>query len=89
LTSAGKPKEARDAAAKAAGYMPTAQAYFSLGILDYGLSDKTAALADFRKAIELDGTVRQRFMAPADGAKDGGRLRAILEDREFVRQVVQ
>jgi len=74
LTSAGKPKEAREAAAKATRYMPTAQAYFSLGILDYGLGDKTTAVADFRKAIELDGTLRQR-------------LRTILDDSEFVRQV--
>ena len=76
LTSAGKPKEARDAAAKAARYLPTAQAYVRLGILDYNLNDKTAAMADFRKAIEMDGTV-------------GQRLGSILEDRESVRQVLQ
>jgi len=80
LSSEGKTKEAREAAAKAAKYMPSAQAYLSLGILDYNLSDKPAALADFRKAIELDGTVRQRFEAPAAG-NGGGRLRAILEDK--------
>jgi uncharacterized Ntn-hydrolase superfamily protein len=85
LTSAGKPKEARDAAAKAARYMPSAQAYLSLGILDYNLSEKSAALADFRKAIELDATVRQRF----EGGNGGGRLRAILDDKEFVKQVLQ
>jgi uncharacterized Ntn-hydrolase superfamily protein len=89
LTSAGKPTEARDAAAKAARYMPSAQAYLSLGILDYNLSDKPAALADFRRAMELDGTVRQRFAAPADGTKGGGRLRAILEDKEFLKQLLQ
>src|SRR5580698_6140419 len=33
LTSAGKPKEARDAAARVVQYMPTAQAYLSLGIM--------------------------------------------------------
>ncbi|HUB81754.1 MAG TPA: DUF1028 domain-containing protein [Bryobacteraceae bacterium] len=83
LSSAGKPREARDAAAKAAHYMPTAQAYVSLGILDYGLSDKTAAVADFRQAIGLDGSVRQRFENPS------GRLRAIAEDKEFVSRVLQ
>jgi uncharacterized Ntn-hydrolase superfamily protein len=88
LTSAGKTKEARDAAAKSAFYMPTAQAYLSLGIMDYTLSDKPAALADFRKAIEMDGTFRQRFEAPA-GGNGGGRLRAILEDKEFLKQVLQ
>jgi uncharacterized Ntn-hydrolase superfamily protein len=90
LTSANKPKEARDAASKAAKYMPTAQAYLSLGILDYNLSDKAAALADFRKAIEMDGAMKQRFTAAPDpNARGGGRLRAILEDKEFVKQVVQ
>jgi len=83
LSSAGKPKEARDAAAKAAHYMPTAQSYVSLGILDYNSGDKTAAVADFRKALELDGSVRQRFENPS------GRLKAIGEDKEFVRQVLQ
>jgi len=83
LSAAGKPKDARDAAAKAAHYMPTAQAYMSLGISDYNLGDKTAAAADFRKAIELDGSVRQRFESPS------GRLRAIAENKEFVKQVLQ
>ncbi|HEX3746102.1 MAG TPA: DUF1028 domain-containing protein [Bryobacteraceae bacterium] len=85
LASAGKHKEARDAAAKAASYMPSAQAYMSLGILDYNLADKVAAVADFRQAIELDSAVRQRFSAPSPGA----RLRAILEDKEFVKRVLQ
>ena len=90
LSGAGKTKEAREAAAKAAKYMPTAQAYLSLGIMDYTLADKPAALADFRKAIELDGTFRQRFEAPAGGGGGrGGRLRAILEDQEFTKQVLQ
>ena len=90
LTSAGKPKEARDAAAKAAKYMPTAQAYLSLGILDYGLSDKDAAAADFRKAIAMDASMKQRFTSPPDNnTKGGGRLRPILEDKEFVKKVVE
>src|SRR5215470_5177224 len=48
LRSAGETKEARDAAAKAAGYMPSAGNLLSLGYLDYQLGDKLAALADFR-----------------------------------------
>jgi len=90
LSGAGKPKEARDAAAKAARYMPTAGAYFNLGILDYGLGEKTTAVGEFRKAIEMDAAMRQRFTAPVDGnTKGGGRLRAILEDKEFVAKVVE
>lgn len=83
LSTAGKSKEARDAAAKVARYMPSAQAYLSLGILDYGLGEKTAAVVDFRKAIEMDGTVRQRFESPS------GRLRAIGEDQQFVKRVLE
>jgi hypothetical protein len=49
------------------------------------LSEKSAALADFRKAIELDATVRQRF----EGGNGGGRLRAILDDKEFLKQVLR
>jgi uncharacterized Ntn-hydrolase superfamily protein len=87
LSSAGKTKEARDAAAKYAHYMPSAQAYVSLGITDYNLGDKPAALADFRQAIDLDGAFRQRFQAPA-GGNGGGRLRAVLADKEFLKQLL-
>jgi uncharacterized Ntn-hydrolase superfamily protein len=87
LSSAGKTKEARDAAAKYAHYMPSAQAYLSLGITDYNLGDKPAALADFRQAIDLDGAFRQRFQAPA-GGNGGGRLRAVLADKEFLKQLL-
>ena len=70
--------------------MPTAQAFLSLGILDYNLSDKDAAAADFRKAIVMDASMKQRFTTPpADNTKGGGRLRAILEDKEFVKKVVE
>jgi hypothetical protein len=39
----------------------------------------------------VSGTFRQRFEAPAGGAGNsgGGRLRAILEDKEFLKQVLQ
>ena len=45
LTGAGKTKEACDAAAQTARYLPAAQAYIRLGILDYNLNDKTAAVS--------------------------------------------
>src|SRR5208283_3383566 len=45
LSSAGKTKEARDASAKIVQYMPSAQACLSLGVMDYNLGDKPAALA--------------------------------------------
>lgn len=92
LLIAGKTREARDAAAKGARYMPSANSFFFLGTMDYGIDDKTAALADFRKAIKLDPAVRQRFQLPADKVTPGfgvlsTALRQILQDKEFVKQV--
>jgi uncharacterized Ntn-hydrolase superfamily protein len=88
LRTAGKPREARDAAAKVAQYMPTANSYVTLGAMDYSLGDKPAALADFRKAIELDPNVRQRFQSPAPEGGRGQLLRPILEDKDFVKQLL-
>ena len=86
--TAGKPKEARDAAAKYAHYSPSANAQMTLGMVDYNLGDKTAALADFRKALEMDPNVRRRF--EGQGAGPGaGRMKAILDDKEFLKQVLQ
>jgi uncharacterized Ntn-hydrolase superfamily protein len=96
LRQEGKAKEARDATAKVAFYMPSANAFVGLGVADYGLGDKTAALADFRKALELDPGVRRQFEEqpaaanpanPAAGGRGGQRLRAIREDQEFLKQL--
>jgi uncharacterized Ntn-hydrolase superfamily protein len=90
LRSAGKTKEARDAAAKAAKYIPSANAQITLGSMDYELGDKTAALADFRKAISMDANVRRMFEAPAaPQVGRGQRLRAILEDKAFVAEILK
>ena len=83
FSSANKPREARDAAAKYAHYMPTGNAQITLGMMDYNLGDKPAALADFRKALEMDPKLRARFEGgPA------GRMKAILEDKEFLQQLL-
>jgi hypothetical protein len=56
--------------------------------MDYNLADKPAALADFRKALALDPAVRRQFEPPATtGGRGGQRLRAILEDKEFLKQL--
>jgi uncharacterized Ntn-hydrolase superfamily protein len=88
LMSAKKPKEARDAAAKVVQYMPSANAEVTLGVADYNLGDKPAALADFRKALQMDPNVKRQFdstAAPQIGR--GQRLRAVLEDKEFIKQL--
>src|SRR5581483_9637134 len=90
LRREGKLREARDAAAKVARYMPTPNAYVNLGAMDYALGDKAAALADFRKAIAMDPAVKQRFQpdAPPAGGR-GQMLRPVLDDKEFVKQILQ
>src|SRR5213078_2034373 len=70
LRSANKPREARDAMAKFVRYTPTAGAWVTLGALDYELGDKPAALADFKKAMEIDPNVRRQF-DPAAAAQPG------------------
>jgi uncharacterized Ntn-hydrolase superfamily protein len=92
LLIAGKDREARDAAAQGAHYMPAANSYFILATMDYGIGDKAAALADFRRAIKLDPAVRNRLQASADHALPefgliGRALYQILQDHEFLRQV--
>jgi tetratricopeptide (TPR) repeat protein len=90
LRTAGKTREAREAAAKTAKYMPSANAQVTLGVMDYELGDKPAALADFRKAIEMDPNVRRQFEGAApQGGRGGQRLRAILEDKEFLAQLLK
>ena len=64
--------------------------------MDYFLGEKPAALAGFRKALELDPSVRRQFepspaqTGPTDPPPAGGRgqrLRAILEDKEFLKEL--
>jgi uncharacterized Ntn-hydrolase superfamily protein len=88
LVSTGKTREARDAAAKVAQYIPTANAHVTLGVMDYNLGDKAAALADFRKALQLDPNVKRQFdpAAAAQGGR-GQRMRPILEDKEFLKRL--
>jgi uncharacterized Ntn-hydrolase superfamily protein len=90
LRSAGKTKEAREAAAKYAKYMPSAGAQVNLGLLDYELGDKPAALEDFKRAIQMDPEVRKQFEA-TDTAQPGRgqRLRPILADTEFLKKLLQ
>ena len=90
LRSAGKNREARDAAAKAVHYHPDASNFLTLGLIDYALGDKVAALGDFRSAMEIDPSMRARFQQPTPagaGGRGGQGLRGILEDKEFLKQL--
>lgn len=87
LRVAGKDQEARAAAAKVAQYMPSANAYVTLGAMDYALGDKSAALGDFRKAVSMDPAVKQRLTTPEPTGGRGQLLRGVAEDREFLKQL--
>jgi uncharacterized Ntn-hydrolase superfamily protein len=87
LRSAGKPKDARDAAEKVAHYTPTAPAWVTLGVLDYELNDKPTALADFKKALVLDPNVKRQFDPASPQPGRGQRLKPIIEDKEFMKEL--
>jgi hypothetical protein len=89
LRSAGKMKEAREAALQVTRYNRDASSFVTLGSIDYSPGEKPTALAEFRMAIELDPAVRGRFENPATGGGRGQMLRPLLEDREFLKQVLQ
>ena len=60
----------------------------TLGLIDYELNDKESALTDFRKALELDANIRRQFEMPANPQPGRGqRLRAIIDDKDFMRQL--
>jgi uncharacterized Ntn-hydrolase superfamily protein len=87
LRSAGKIREARDAAQKVAQYNRTATAWVTLGVLDYELNERSAALADFRKALELDPEVSRQFERPANGQPSRGRMQPIIDDAAFIKEL--
>ncbi len=84
LVNAGKLKEARAAAEKAASYSPnSAGTHLTFGFLSYATGDKSAALEVFRKARRLDPSFRKQFEAVA--ARPA--YRAILDDKEFLAKI--
>ena len=84
LITGGKLQDAREAAARLVVYSPKqANAYVTLGMLNYVTGDKPAALSAFRKASELNPDFRKQF----DAAAHRPAFKSILEDREFVNQV--
>lgn len=84
LIAANKLKEARDAAARAVHYQPSsARGHLTLGLLSYAVGDKEAAVAALRKAKELAPDFRAMF----DNAARRPVFKAILDDKEFLKQV--
>ncbi len=84
LLRSGKTQDARDAAAQAAHYFPDrSDVHLSLGMLDYAVGDKKAALAAFRTAQSLDKNFRKQF----DAAAARPANKAILEDKAFLLEL--
>src|SRR5262249_2323380 len=84
LRSAGTPKDARDAAERVTRYMPSANAWVTLGLADYDLGEKTTAAADFRKAIAMDPNVKSQLESGSPA-----RWKKVSDDKVFVRQVLE
>ncbi|MDE3135423.1 MAG: DUF1028 domain-containing protein, partial [Acidobacteriota bacterium] len=85
LVGAGKLAEARAAAEKAERYMPDrADTRSLLGFLNYAAGNKPAALAEFRKAQDLDPEFRQLFEGTAEFVP---AFKGVLEDRAFLDQL--
>lgn len=84
LLRSGKTKEARDAAALAAHYFNNRpDTHLTLGMLDYVAGDKAEALAELRKAQELDPNFRKSF----DSVTRRPAYKEILEDKAFLKQL--
>jgi hypothetical protein len=57
-------------------------------VLDYELNAKPAALADFKKALELDPAVKRQFELPVDPQPGRGqRMKPIIEDAAFMKEL--
>lgn len=82
---AGNLSEARTAAQTVVRYADKQpDAHISLGLLDYALKDKAAALAEFRRARQLDPAAVRRIEGVA---KNRPEYAGLLTDTEFLKQI--
>ena len=85
LLSANDMKGAREVAAKALPYSTNqANAHLNLGMLTYLTGDKDHALAELRKAKELNPDIGKQFEAIA---KNRPQFKPVLDDTEFMHKV--
>ncbi len=85
LLSANDSRGARDAAQTVVRYMPqNNQARMTLGMLEYRMGNKSAALEDLRKAQSSDATnFKHRF----DQIANRPDYKSILDDKEFLKSL--
>ena len=86
LLDSGQAKAARDAAQKVVHYWPQRpNGHLTLGLLDYAQGDKPGALRELNAARSLaDGSA---FRAQFESAAARPEFKAILADREFLKQL--
>ncbi len=85
LFDAGKVKEAREAAEKTIRYSPNNPGgHMSLGYLNYMAGDKEGALAEFRKARDLNPDFRNSWES---AVKQYSGFKRIVEDKEFLKKL--
>jgi uncharacterized Ntn-hydrolase superfamily protein len=85
FVTAGKKKEALEAARKAEQYAPEqADTHTAMGFLEYLNGDKDAALAEFLKAKKIDADFTKQFDATIQWTPE---FKPILEDRAFLARL--
>jgi uncharacterized Ntn-hydrolase superfamily protein len=88
LLDAGQAKEARDAAQKVIHYWPQRpNGHLTLGLLDYTQGDKPGALQELNQARSL--AEPSAFRAQFEAAAGRPEFKAILDDREFLKQLFE
>jgi uncharacterized Ntn-hydrolase superfamily protein len=87
LLSSGDMKGARDVAEKLIRYSPNqAGSHMNYGMISYLTGDKTVALAELRKARELNPQLKQQL---ENMTRNRAQYAAVLKDEEFMKQVFQ
>ena len=87
LISSGDYKGARDVAAKLIRYSPNqAGAHMNYGLLSYLAGDKETAVAELKKAKELNPQLRPQM---DNVVKNRPQYQPVLKDEEFMKQIFQ
>jgi uncharacterized Ntn-hydrolase superfamily protein len=87
LISSGQTKAARGVAEKLIRYSPNqAGAHLNLGMLSYLTGDKAQALAELRKAKELNPEIGKQLETMG---KNRPQFQPVLNDTEFLKQIFQ
>jgi tetratricopeptide (TPR) repeat protein len=81
----GKVADAREAAKKAIAYAPErSSAHITLGLLDYSVGDKDEALAEFKKAKQLEPDFSKQLNAVLQFRPT---FKGMLNDKVFMEKV--